>query len=85
METEEKKYARDFAESRKESKIVADWYEDGIRIVIMSLHSHFTAYVGMPLDHPISGKDYDDLPVSAHGGLTFSSAGSDKYLPVGYY
>jgi hypothetical protein len=29
-------------------------------------------YVHLPKDHPWYGKDYDDLSVSVHGGLTFS-------------
>lgn len=33
------------------------------------------AYVGVPLDHPLAGKPYDDFPLDCHGGLTFSDKG----------
>ena len=29
-------------------------------------------YVGLPKGHKWYGEDYDDIPVNAHGGLTFS-------------
>ena len=28
-------------------------------------------YAIIPKDHPYYGKDYDDIPISVHGGLTF--------------
>lgn len=31
-------------------------------------------YVGVPEGHQYFGKEYDDVPVEAHGGLTFASA-----------
>ena len=30
-------------------------------------------YVGVPDTHPLYGKDYNDIDVNAHGGLTFSA------------
>lgn len=30
-------------------------------------------YVGVPKDHPLFGKDYDDVDVIVHGGLTYSN------------
>ena len=29
-------------------------------------------YVGLPPDHPLHGKDYSDVDVDVHGGLTFA-------------
>jgi hypothetical protein len=29
-------------------------------------------YVGVPSDHPAYGKEYDDVDVDVHGGLTYS-------------
>lgn len=29
-------------------------------------------YVGVPPSHPLHGKNYDDVPIDAHGGLTFA-------------
>lgn len=39
-------------------------------------------YVAVPKDHPFYGKHYDDIPVSVHGGLTFSSLVSSKWLEM---
>ena len=77
-------HARDLIKSRDEMKVVFDEFDEGIRFVIMSLYSHFTAYVGIPSDHPLAGFDYDDVPLSAHYGLTYSDYGG-KHLPKGYY
>ena len=30
-------------------------------------------YVGVPENHPAFGKDYDDIKVDVHGGLTYAS------------
>lgn len=40
-------------------------------------------YVAVPRDHPFFGKDYDDVDVEVHGGLTFAAPGSNisKDLP----
>ena len=74
----ENKTARELVASGNEAKIVEEWYEDGIKVMIVSLHSHFTAYFGLPLDHPLAGFSYDDIPLSVHGGLTFGDVGSEK-------
>lgn len=37
-------------------------------------------YVAVPKDHPFYGKHYDDISVSVHGGLTFSSLVSSEWL-----
>lgn len=68
----------------KGGHIFMDRWNEGMRFVILKGGSSLCAYVGFPLDHPLSGFNYDDIPVRAHGGLTFS--GSDnKSLPAGYY
>ena len=69
---------------RKVGEIVADWFDEGLRIIIMRGPVSFCAYIGIPEDHPLAGFDYDDIPVNAHGGLTFSESGV-KYFPKGYY
>src|SRR4026208_2575071 len=33
---------------------------------------HLCGYVGLPPDHKYFEKNYDDVPVDCHGGLTFS-------------
>jgi len=79
-----KKYAKDFVKYPN-SKIVKEWIEDGIKIVILACRgSHFTAYFGIPKDHPLAGFDYDDIPLKIHGGLTYGREGS-KIFPTGYF
>lgn len=34
-------------------------------------------YVAVPRGHPFFGKNYDDVPVQVHGGLTFGYSGED--------
>ena len=34
-------------------------------------------YVAVPKDHPFFGKDYDDVDVEVHGGLTFACPGNN--------
>lgn len=38
-------------------------------------------YIGLPKSHPYYGKDYNDIDVEVHGGLTFSGQGGrwDKH------
>jgi len=79
------KHARDLAKSKKEYKEVASWFDEGVRVSIMSLHHYFTAYLGIPVSHPLAGFDYDDLSLGVHGGLTYSRKGDGDYLPKGYW
>lgn len=37
-------------------------------------------YVLLPPNHPFYGKDYDDLGISIHGGLTFGSNFDSEYF-----
>lgn len=37
-------------------------------------------YVLLPPNHPFYGKDYDDLAITAHGGLTFGSKFDSEYF-----
>lgn len=32
----------------------------------------YNGYVKVPAEHPAAGKDYDDVDVEVHGGLTFA-------------
>lgn len=36
-------------------------------------HGWGNGYVLIPEGHPLHGKDYDDIPVDIHGGLTFAA------------
>lgn len=39
---------------------------------ILNLGTHPTAYVKIPENHKYYQKDYDDIYIKAHGGLTYS-------------
>jgi len=64
--------------------ILHDEFIKGIRFIVMCGPVSLCGYVGIPLDHPLAGHGYDDLPIEAHGGLTFSSTPRDSW-PEGYY
>lgn len=55
--------------------VFCDEFEDGVRFIILRGPSSLCAYLGLPTAHPLSGYDYDDLPVEAHGGLTYAGTG----------
>ena len=69
----------------KSGTILKDWYDDGIRYLIMRGPCALCAYFGIPIDHPLAGSSYDDLPVGCHGGLTFGSEGDGEMRPAGFY
>ena len=45
-------------------------------------HGHWCAYVGVPNTHPAYGKDYDDVDVEFHGGLTYADRCRDLICHV---
>ena len=51
----------------------------GYKYLIFSFGTHPCAYVQIPKIHPYwNFKDYDELPIEVHGGLTF--AGEQPYM-----
>lgn len=64
--------------------VFADWFEDGIRVVIIRGPAALCCYLGIPNDHPLAGHSYDDVSVRAHGGLTYSGDGV-MGCPKGFY
>ena len=50
----------------------------GFKYYILNLGTHPTAYVEIPKVHKYFGKDYDDIDIDVHGGLTYS----DDYLYI---
>jgi hypothetical protein len=64
--------------------IYFDYFDEGIRIVIMRGPASVNTYLGIPLGHPLAGYGYDDVPVECHGGLTYSG-NKIKNLPEGYW
>lgn len=65
--------------------ILYDEFDEGIRFIIMRGTACLCAYIGIPLDHPLANKSYDDLPVSAHGGLTFANKGDGEIRPKEFF
>lgn len=70
--------------SAEAGTIFKDVFDEGLRFIIMKGGSSLCAYIGIPSDHPIAGFDYDDIPVGAHGGLTYSNGDNERF-PKGYW
>ena len=64
--------------------ILHDEFRDGLRFIIMRGPASLTAYIGVPDGHPLAGHSYEDLPVEAHGSLTFGDEGGGKW-PTGWF
>lgn len=64
--------------------VYVDKIADGIRFLVMRGPTSLCAYVGVPLDHPIAGMDYNDIDLQVHGGLTFGREGAGTF-PAGWY
>ena len=41
---------------------------------------HLCGYVKLTTDNDFFGKEYDDIPLSCHGGLTYASEEGDKWV-----
>lgn len=54
-------------------QILDEGFYDYFHYAIVSLGSHPCAYVELPKKHKWYGKHYNDIPISCHGGLTYSS------------
>ena len=67
----------------KVGTILRDWFNEGIRIILMRGPASINVYFGIPKNHPLANHSYDDLPIDCHGGLTF--AGGGKYWPNDYF
>jgi hypothetical protein len=59
--------------------------EEGIPWFIMCGPGSITAYLGIPIDHPLAKLDYNDVDLHVHGGLTYGSVGDGNLRPTDYY
>lgn len=62
------------------------WFNDNYRCIIkrtVSLGS-LCGYVDLPKDHKLYGKDYDNIDVNVHGGLTYADYTSDDMWRIGF-
>ncbi len=66
-------------------KIYFDYFDEGVRILILRGPSSVNCYLGIPSKHPLAGFSYDDLLVECHGGLTFAKEGDGTLFPSEYF
>lgn len=62
-----------------------EWTSSGLPCVVLyrpekHLEDYRCGYVGVPKGHPLYGKQYTELDIAVHGGLTFSDRGDGQYL-----
>lgn len=68
---------------KREYIVERDFIECGFRCVVVG-HSmgHRCGYLAIPQGHTLYGKDYDDIYVEVHGGLTYSNESDEYNYPV---
>jgi len=56
-----------------------------IRFIISRGYASLLAYIGIPLDHPMAGYDYEEMNIKPHWEFTHSDKGDGIYLPADYW
>ena len=57
-----------------------EWVHSGLRCkVVFVFQSHRCGYVAVPKDNPAYNKNYDDVSVDVHGGLTYGSLEENEF------
>lgn len=69
----------------KEGTRLREWNEGEVKCVIIRSSASLCAYLGIPANHRLAGKNYDLMGIYCHGGLTFSDEGDGTYLPKDYW
>ena len=69
----------------KKSEILKKWISHGLDCLALQGPFGINGYVGIPENHPDYKKDYDDVEVDVHGGLTFADEGDDKLWKKGLW
>ena len=69
------------------SHILSCGIKNNIEYIIINNKGWYPCcYLGIPLNHPLTNKNYNDIPLQCHGGLTFGKVGEDgSLLPSGKY
>lgn len=82
-----KQNVRSFVEAAADpvGTIYIDRWDEGVRFVVLRGPSALCAYIGVPVGHPLAGHSYNDLPVNAHGGLTYAGSGVTGLEDAGLY
>lgn len=57
----------------------------GVPVQVRQGPFSLVAYVGVPLDHPLTQKPYGDIPLDCHGGITYAAQGRKGFLPEDFY
>lgn len=65
--------------------VYADWQEGPFRCMVMRGPVALCAYVGVQAGNPLYGKDYNEIDIDCHGGLTFSCEGDGEYRMEKYW
>ena len=72
MEYREIKYREmEYQKDRKVELLCEDKYK-GYNYYILNLGTHPTAYVEIPKNNKLYGKEYEDINIMVHGGFTYS-------------
>lgn len=58
---------------KRKIEVLDTGYCFGLLYYIMNLGTHPTAYIRIPEGHKDYKKNYDDIDLSVHGGLTYSN------------
>lgn len=72
MKGENKMREMIYQTERKMEKLQDAEYK-GYRYIILSLGTHPTAYIEIPKGNRLWEKEYDDIDINVHGGLTYAS------------
>ncbi len=78
-----KKYTFEELSKLESGTILEDYFDEGIRILIMRGPGSLCCYLGVPKNHPLAGFGCDDISLNCHGGLTF--AGGGENWPKDFY
>lgn len=61
----------EYSSERKREILFEGKYRD-YQFYILNLGTHPTAYVEIPKENKLYEKDYDEIDIDVHGGLTYS-------------
>ena len=64
----------------KNYSVEKDFVVDGFRCVVVGIYmGHRCGYIAIPKGHKLYGKDYDEIDISVHGGLTYAEYSENGY------
>ena len=60
-------------QANRKIEVLSTGFCFGLLYYILSLGSHPVAYINIPKNHKYYKKEYDEINIDVHGGLTYSS------------